>query len=1137
MTTITNARGELVDMTTGEVVGSAEGTPTTVAPRKSKQNVPTQGADRVNGVLRNLSWGFNAGLFALPDLATEGIAKVIGMSPEETFTLGKYFNQGQVAPRNAEERYVRAIGEGVGAGMPFTGVLAFAAKARPMVTVAQPSAGILKGIANDAIKFAQEKPRLAAAIDIAFNAGYEGLRQAVTENVDDSNPNKALYEEVMPSAAFVGLPLAMTYSPLALVMKAGKKAVNFAANKTGARTPYSNLEDEILRGTVDPVTGEKKGGLGKLWQAPLVNIVPRVLMKNAERKLTNVFGPIKDSPEAQEALAALEAAMKDPDFTSSGFKIEDFDVAERTMFPPLVDKKAEFLKQLSPNELRSTLTRNNENQEKLSALFDSLAPEARQPVMDAFKAAQAERQQFFESLVRSQKDLTDAEVFALSERLGPQNMDMINDELRGALLSNMEFDNNMRTNVLQRMGLRQAIDKEGVEMSTRTPEGKSLYEARDMEQGATALVDKYIINRPSKRDPIPEPIILLRDFIKDQQYARDRLEKSLVKQLTNQAIEEQITMADLPKDFAEALRSSAMAIVQGKGANKGTKRRTGVSEIAKTDSQGNVIIPTGISTKSITLNPAKIQEDAAFLAEANTGVDINAPEALDYLTSASRYRNDSIARYNAAMANGRMRQQDAQRILDKGNAVYKDIEKLVLDHVPKIKSEYEGMKNVLADYNAGFEKNLPLVMSKRGPTGEFILGNEQIMQRAFKSAENLRQLQVTLGGTPEFDRLLEKGAIDWLRNKSVLTADGVVDPKKIRQVLDKNRNIVEALPLAIQQKFKDEIVIADDYVARMGELDARRVAFRDEELNNLLKRVSRPDADPKKTLEIALKDPATMRVLVDELGKDPERLAALRRAVFDIAAEGNMQRAPLKPFIAAHDKSLHVLYRDTQHLENLKTLADIQRRVNAFADITGQMPAFQSLDQTMNRLFGSGIRTLTTNYRDVQAGRQSTESAAIALMVRLTGALENDIYKRIFTKALEDPAFAKNLTQLKTPEQGQKVLGTLNKIGVPVSAILPIAPRAMIQEVSQLAPDQQVATPTSGMPTVPRGTARDQLRALPPAPPIKFNLRTGTTPPPAPNAGNLPLMYPTLFPNDPISAALQQRQQAIGNQQPPVPQQ
>ena len=204
MTTITNAQGQLVDMTTGEVVGQAPVAPgAAAAPRQGRQEIQTQGADRVNGALRNLSWGFNAALFALPDLATEGIGKVLGMKPEETFTLGKYFNQGQVSPRNAEERYARAIGEGVGGTMPFTGVLAYAARTRPMVSVADTSAGVIKGIANDAIKFAQQSPRLAAAIDIAFSAGYEGLRQTVTENVSDDNPNKALYEQLMPSAAFV----------------------------------------------------------------------------------------------------------------------------------------------------------------------------------------------------------------------------------------------------------------------------------------------------------------------------------------------------------------------------------------------------------------------------------------------------------------------------------------------------------------------------------------------------------------------------------------------------------------------------------------------------------------------------------------------------------------------------------------------------------------------------------------------------------------------------------------------------------------------------------------------------------------------------------------------------------------------
>jgi hypothetical protein len=1128
MSTITNAQGQLIDMTTGEVVGQAPGAAAAegAAPRQGKQDIQTQGADRLGGILNQLSWNFNGMLFAYPDLATETIGKIIGMKPEETFTLGKYFNQGQAAPRNAEERFAAAIAQGVGATLPFTGIIGWAARTRPMVSVAEPSAGVIKGIANDAIKFAQQSPRLAAAIDVAFGAGFEGMRQAVTENVSDDNPNKTLYEQLLPSAAFVGLPLAARFTPGAMALRGAKKA----GQAVGADRPYSTLEEEILRGSVDPTTGERTGGLRKGWQLPVVNLFPRYLMNNAEKKLSQVFGPIEKSPEAQEALRQLELALQDKRVAEAGFM---FDVSEKTMYNPLLNKKVEYLNQLGPTELESFKARVNENQEKLRALFDSFSPETRQPVIEAFKAAQADRQSFFENLVRAQKDMTDAEIAAVSERLGPQNMDMINNELRGALMSGMEFDYNMRKNTLNRMGLRQATSPDGLPMPTRE-EGKSLFPAQDMESGATGLVNKYTPERPSMRNPIPEPISLLRQFIQSQQFAREKLERNMVKQLTNQAIDEQIGASGLPKDIEDAVRSSVMALVQGKGG-KGTKRRAGVSEIAKTDSQGNVSIPTGIPNKTIVLNPAKIQEDAALIAKANTGVDINLPEALDYLAAASRFRNDALIRYNGAMSRGGTRLTDAQRYLDTGNAVYKDIEKLIMDHVPKIRAEYDGMKNVLSDYNAGFEKMLPLLVSRKGPTGEFLLGNEQVMQRAFGSADNLRQLQITMGDTPQLDILLERGAIDWLRSKGVVNADGIVDPKKIRQVLDKNRNIVEALPPQIQQKFTDEIALADDYVKRLGELDARKVAAKNDELDRLLKKVARPDADPRQTLADAIKDPATMRVLVDELGKDPDRLAALRRAVFEVAQEGTMGGGALQTFIKTNEKSLKVLFKDTGHLEDLKILADLQRRVNAFADVTGQIPAFSSLDETLKKTFGSGIQYLTTQAREVASGRISGTTGTLALLVRLSAALENDIYKRIFTKALEDPNFARNLTHIQTPAQGKKVIAQLQTIGIPSGKILPNAVRAAEEEAAQLAMPQDQMPVAPAQPPVAQPSAREQLRALPPAPPLKFNLRMPSSPPagaqPQGGAQNIPLMYPSLFPNDPISAMLQQRQQQIQQRQ------
>jgi len=64
MPTLMNSRGEMVDFATGEVVGRAEGVPTTTTdPRAGGQAAPdvqTQGGDRVTGLLNNLSWGFNS---------------------------------------------------------------------------------------------------------------------------------------------------------------------------------------------------------------------------------------------------------------------------------------------------------------------------------------------------------------------------------------------------------------------------------------------------------------------------------------------------------------------------------------------------------------------------------------------------------------------------------------------------------------------------------------------------------------------------------------------------------------------------------------------------------------------------------------------------------------------------------------------------------------------------------------------------------------------------------------------------------------------------------------------------------------------------------------------------------------------
>lgn len=1122
MTTLTNANGELVDLTTGEIVGRAEGAPAVAKDPRKNTGAPDQVvANPLTGLLQNASWGFNAALFALPDAAVKEIGRqIFRQKPEETVTLTKLFNSGEATPRNSAERYARAVGEGLGGTLPFTGVLAAAARARPMVMAAQPSAGVIKSIANDAIEMAQKAPMKTAALDVAFGAGYEGLRQAVEENVDDTNQYKPLLKELLPAATFVGLPLAAaTLSPAALAVRGGKQLQQKLTNELGP------VGQEVLA---------QETGLFKL---PGFKVVPSMLIGRAEKKLASVFGDIEKNPEALKALDELKTILADPEIAKYGFQ---FGVAERYMDPALMQKQAEILQSMSPSELAPFRKQYAENQAKLEQLFAGLSPQARKPVEEAFRAAQQDRQAFFDSMLAQRQQLTDSERELFSQRFGPQNPNQINNELRGVIMAGMEMDANMRQNILKKMGLKQGVSPEGLPLPTRE-KGQSLFPSRDMEAAATALIQKYKPERPSMRVNVPEPIQRLERFVKGQQQARENMTNQMLVQLTDETIAKQLGpyAKDMPADFQKALRDSVLQLVQG-GATKGSKRKVTLADIAATpDKDGNIAVATGIPGRKIYVNPNQLQEDAARIAAANTGIDINVPEALDYLQAAQRFRNDSLGNYNAAMMRGRTRLTDAQRILDTGDTVFKDVEKLIMDHVPKIKQEYEGMRMILDDYKAGYENSLPLLMTQKTRGGqEYYLPNEDLMATAFKNADRLKQLQITVGNSPLGKDLIEKGTADWLLKKPIFDKDGLVDATKLRRVLDQNKNILEALPASVRLKVEDEVGFADDVAKRLAELDERRINAKDADLDTILARASRENADPRQTLEKAIKDPATMRTLVNEMSKDPENLAALRRSVYDLAAEGTAKGGALESFMRNNEKSMKVLFGGTDHYDNVMKLASLQRRINAFSDITGQVPVFQTADEQLQGLFGVSIPYLTTSIRNVAMRNVSKETMMVTLGTRLLNAKEQKVFQRMFTKALEDPKFAEKMTNLNTPSAATAVAKQLQTMGVSpkrLSEILtaPAAARGAVIEAQDLAQENAPVAPAAQ--NVPRGTtAAQMLKAQPPAPPTRgtnFNPRMPTAPAVQPGQQQqVPLMYPAMFPNDPISGLLQARQATMAPQ-------
>ena len=1151
MNTITTADGEVIDLDTFTVVGRAEGAPVARDPRAKGPEEAV--SDPVTGLIKQGTWGLSSALFSLPDAAVKKIGSALGMDEKNVMTLTKIFNRGETAPRNEQERYARAIGEGMGGSLPFTGILSFIARGRSaasLVTKADDS--VLKAVANDTLDFIKKNPRQAFLMDAAFGAAHETLAQAVEENMSDDDPErKQFYKTYMPTAALIGGPLAFaTLSPAARAYRFGKeKSQEFDASLGG-------LEQDAL------------ADLGSR-----IPIAPKVLAARGSKKLRESLGAAADTPEGREAAAVLNQILTDyPQLTAAGYKAN---IVEQLMDPVLIDRMEKAISNLPANSPALKMFREQvaKNEAARASLYDDLTPEANIELQAALSQVQKQRQELFDSFAATREGVTQEEIDRLSVFYGPLNPDKLNGELRGILQAETELDVNMGKKILSRLGLGQGTDKNGLPIPVRDEKGQSLFPASNVEQPAVDLLDYYdklLKGRTTMSTEMrnfiakSEPLNTLRRNVMAKIKARDEMEKTLVDDLLSNKIDEQLNNSPImarikmvaetgaaPETVAKELETlnniKGLAKLLTKSQQKGVPLTK--AEKARLEAEsgfGSLIIPeTGevrirLGNETLSFNPKTIAEDAKRIAAANNTVDMNVPEAVDYLEAAARFRNQALDKHNSVLAGKRAtRIIDADQYLKLGNKVIDDFEKMILNNVPRLKKEREVMKMVMDDYRIVYEQRLPLILGRRvneGGTTRYATPNEQVLAVAFKSAEDVRNLSALIGNNQLGIDLLEKGTLNWLQSKNIFdksgVTEGLINPKKINDVLQKNQNIISALPKQVQDTLRNEADIAVNVSRRLGEIKDQEIVAQDIEFDNFLKTVLRPGTDNEIILTKALNNPIEMTKLVSVLKGDPDKLAALRRAVFDITKEGTFTGGSLKKFMELTNKSLKVVFDET-HLKHLTALADLQERELALKNVTGMNPRFESSSQIFQRMLGVSIPGLMTYGRDVTGDRISPEGAGISLGVRFFSAMEENLQNKMLVRALTDPDVAKALVNPKNANDAKLLLREVQSAGY--------LSRALMADIgvtsSQLAmQDRQL--PIEGreeLPVVSRETtAQQMLKALPPAPPTRGlgdeGFRFPTLSPKAPSSaagGQVPLMYPAMFPDDPISALLLQRQAQI----------
>jgi hypothetical protein len=1119
MATITTAEGQIVDLNTGEVVGQTE------APvAAGKLEVPTTAMD----VARQGSYAFNAALFALPDAAVRRIGKGLGMEEGEVQTLTKIFNKGDRGAKNSAERYARAIGNAVGANVPITGVLGFVAKGNALRAPLMADAGVMKRVAKDTLDFIRKNPKAAFAADIGAGVAFGAAEQYAKE------------EELGPVAETV-LPLAASIAGPAAVGTLGAAASKLPLPSVLAY----RYGKELVSPSQEKLTqvGKEIAGEYNVFMRPIAS----KLVERAEKKAGQALG------HGETQIALQEAEQLIADLGAQGIRLN---TAERTMLPYFIKEQGAAVRGLAPDQLRAELQRRADNMNNFGVVMEKLSPKSNLSAEDALTSIRTDAESLQQKIMQQIGDEKGLEAERLAERFTPINRDVLGNEIRETILGAGEQAFFNLRNVQERMGLRMNFTKDGVPLPTRDAAGVSLFQSTNIEKPVNEILQKYNVLTGPIKEYAPGLVKVLGRY-KQRQKAKgesaydEALQADLTAMFTSRKRPSTSQTADF-LDPQEVARSSASAD-RDFLAMQQMNARSLVNEIAEMKKLG-INIDTQMdsiaSRYGITGADLRNTIKGAEATAAKAGqVDINFPEAVELLQATTSYRNNAIRGYTDAQLAGKD-SLAARKNLDKANALHKDISDMLFKAVPKLGNEYKTFRQAYDDiYGGTYDRYLPLVLGAKRPTGEFLTPNEAVIAQAFKSGENMRDLSILVRGTPQGDELLTKATMDWLSSKNILDKDGIVNPTKLNAVLSANKNIVEALPQSLQTALKDELTTGQAFAARMGQLERRKEAVIDAELDRLLARISREGAEPGPILERALQNPADMKSLVNAVKDKPELLEALRRGVYQMAGEQFGEKSITTFLETANKRSLSFLFAPEQ-LTNLRKLGELEKRIRVSEGITDTPKPFETTDEALQRISGVSIRNISTLYRGMSGAggyKASPMDAGIYLGMRLIGRQEYGIMDRVMQRAITDPDFAKalvdNSQQQSMQQQMAKLQKKLYREGVYIPEVIFKAPQraAMIgisEEFQEPAPQEPpMASPAAPAPAPApaQPTAKEMMQNLnkqqPPAPATRGTAPAQPLKPVFPNTappktgGNAAQMYQALFPNDTLGNIIQQQKQ------------
>lgn len=1141
MRTLTFPDGVQVDVDTGNIIGQQPAAPIPVGEAtKSRtlniaQDVEKPAGKQALDALKQFSWGFNSLLFALPDAVVEQVGKAAGVDEKEIPTFTKYFNAGQVAPENMLERFANTIGKGTSAGLPLTGLLGYLSATKTLAGPLSANAGVTKRIAKDMLDFVRRDPAGAVKADLGFGALYGGLEQSVEEFMEPGQ-GKDIAKTLVPMAGIMAVPSMLGMANKVMEISPTVRAARAVAGQQ-VQTDFSR--DAL----VQQMVGEKMPKIpGIRWG---LEKIAGYNERQAGKKVAEILAPLQD-PAKTNTQEALRITKELEDFIKNDPRLKDLnlddrfllDIAQSSLDGSVLSARNELIRNISGSPLTAEQLRQGDLEKVFLETFQALAPKAPMPIDQALRAAYADHMSTVAGATKQIANATEEEALMFADRFKAANLDDLGAWLRSSVMAQSEGMFYMLRQEAEKIGARQAVSPDGVPLPTRTM-GTPLpqYSPREFEQFSRGLIAKFKLT-PNERifvnQATPAPVQYINSLLKRYD---NQIEQKSAASLTNLVKDYYVGSFKEGSNIAVSLRNnpdlleryapnidSLKNFILGKESEASILRKLG----------SDFPLPTEAQKKDML---KKAQEQA----RNDFPFEITRPEALNMLESSLRYRNSAIAEYNKRMDFG-IKRNSAQQVLDTANALHGDVEKFVMKSFGQDPALAQWMDKYDDIFRNGYEKALPLLISRRRGTEDFLLSSERVVAEALKSADNVRTLNAIMGpDNAKYQQSLLDAMYDKAYRSNVMDQDGLLDPKKYQRFLQTNRNLIEAMPDFVQRELRDELSVADKSLKRLADLRKRKEDVEDVELVNTLKKAVRQDADPQKLVMQAVDDPAIMRKLVDSLGNQPGQIEALRRQVW-LGVEKELLNPSnpmfMEQFLTRNSKSLNLLY-SPQHLDDLRKLAEMQKRVFAGEGVQGKLSPFMSFDQRLRQTVGMGVGTIEATGRAATIRQINKMHAGVLLMTRMLARQQTNAYEAVLYRALTDSKYAHELVNATASPQTPKGIAQQAKLAAKagfslprlVGVYVPSAARVGTIEGVQSLEDQERMLPVREPMNLPAPAATAPQTPRTPAPPASAPSLSQSAP-----ARILPQMPPQggqgaysdfarLFPNDFVAPLIQQQQQ------------